>query len=127
MRFLTKSIQTISGLRVENVNVLMPHEKPPTIFRTTDNIEYKFLQTFSNFDKMEKFRQKNHCQTTKSKKNGSRIRYYCMHRYKMKDCKFTLLAVKTTKKGYHVYKHGEHKHNKNCPAKRSDKFIFISL
>jgi hypothetical protein len=91
---------------------LMPHKNPPTIFRTPDNMEWTFLETFPDYEKLQKFRHRNKCQlSTSQAKNEKalRMRYWCLRKL-MNNCKFMLLALKTTKEGYHVYKHGEHNH-----------------
>jgi hypothetical protein len=49
----------------------MPHANPQTTFRTPDNNEWKFLQTFSNYDKLDKFRRRNRASTTDPGKNQS--------------------------------------------------------
>jgi hypothetical protein len=90
--------------------MLMPDVDPPKDFYTDDNIEWTFLRTVSDVVKLNEFRLDNHCKLTTSL-NGQniRIRFYCSARYN-KDCKFMLLAMKTTENGYHVYKYDEHEH-----------------
>jgi hypothetical protein len=91
---------------------LMPDANPPAIFRTEDNIEWTFFQTIPDYTKMDKFRYKNQCLSRKSKvldEKSWRIRFACQ-RKRRHNCEFMLLAMKTAKKGYHVYKHGEHNH-----------------
>jgi hypothetical protein len=87
---------------------LMPHANPPRIFRTPDNIEWTFIKTLSDFDKMNDFRRKKLCKAKAGKQTQLRIRFSCGQRFKKSKCPFMLLALKTTKQGYHVYKHGEH-------------------
>jgi hypothetical protein len=89
----------------------MPPENPPKIYRTPDNIEWQFLQSFSDFDKMQQFRAENQCKNTWDCEKWGRIRFVCK-RKRSHNCKFVLLAMKTTNQGFHVYKHGEHKHDK---------------
>jgi hypothetical protein len=87
---------------------LVPDGNPPSIFRTLDN-EWDFRQTLPDYDTLEKFASENQCTFTPSYEHRSRIRYYCTGR-RFGNCKFMLLAMKTTKKRYHVYKNGEHNH-----------------
>jgi hypothetical protein len=104
----------------------MPDENPPKIFRTPDGNEWQFLQTFSDFDQTNKFRHKNQCRSTMDKKDidSLRIPFYCSRRYyktinekEVCKCKFTLMALKTHKGGYHVYKHGEHNNHPTVKSK----------
>jgi hypothetical protein len=88
----------------------MPDENPPALFRTPDNIEWQFIHTFSDRDKMQKFRRENCCRFITGDKTGLRIRFPCQLKYS-DNCQFMLLALRTTKEGYHVYKHGQHQHN----------------
>jgi hypothetical protein len=85
----------------------MPDANPPKSYRTSDNIEWTFLQTFQDYDQMQKFRQKNKFQSRAGDEKFRRIRYFCI-RINKNNCKFMLLAFKTTKERYHVYKHGKH-------------------
>jgi hypothetical protein len=89
---------------------LIPDQKPPLIFRTGDNMEWHFLQTFPDFEKMDKFRSINGCQLQVERKKYWRLRLCCGRKYYPKSCKFMLLALKTTKNRYHVYKNAEHNH-----------------
>jgi hypothetical protein len=88
---------------------LVPDGNPPTIFRTLDNIEWIFLQTLPDYDTLDKFQRKNKCARSKAGDKSARIRCYCT-RKRVENCKFMLLAVKTTKQQYHVYSYGEHNH-----------------
>jgi hypothetical protein len=95
----------------KNANGLMPDGNPPSIFRTPDNIEWAFFQTLPDYDTFDKFRLKNNCERGGASDRNSRIRCYCMRSHGYKDkCKFMLLAVKTTKRRFHVYSYGEHNH-----------------
>jgi hypothetical protein len=86
---------------------LMPDTHPPQILKLPDNTEWKFLGTLLDYDKLQKLRIKNHTFATKRNEKSLRIRFYC-YRRSSHQCKFMLLALKTTKQGYHVYKRGEH-------------------
>jgi hypothetical protein len=89
---------------------VMPAENPALAICTRDNTEWTFLQTFADYGKMNKFRRKNHTTTKIAKRLNEKnlqLRFYCPSRLSRK-CKFMLLALKTTKGGYHVYKNGEH-------------------
>jgi hypothetical protein len=88
----------------------MPDANPPKIFHTPDNAEWTFLQSFADYDKMQEFRHKNQCKTKTYVDVWLRIRFNCNRRWRH-NCKFQLLAMKTTKHGFHVYKHGEHNHD----------------
>jgi hypothetical protein len=88
---------------------LMPSENPPKILGTADNIEWQFLQTLPDYGKMQKFRVKNQCKGQSEDANWCRIRYPC-YRKRNNNCQFLLLALKTAKQCYHIYKHGEHNH-----------------
>jgi hypothetical protein len=89
----------------------MADEKPPVIFCTPDSVEWAFLQTLPDYDKFHKFRLKNYCHFNgRATDKSSQFRCYCMRRSKDDKCKFMLLALKTTKQFYHVYKFGEHNH-----------------
>jgi hypothetical protein len=110
---LIKSLITEKRLAHQKTELMPADENPPKICRTPDNIEWQFLQTFSDLDKMHKFRLENQCyQTGCDDEIGKwcRIRFYCKCRFSH-GCKFMLLAVKTTTQEYLVYTHGEHKHN----------------
>jgi hypothetical protein len=94
----------------------MPAENPPTIFRSPDNIEWKFIQTFDNFDEMDKFRRKNYTHAkTWAENSWQKTRLYCYRRFKH-NCPFMLLAMMSTKQEYHVYGHGQHEHNNKHPS-----------
>jgi hypothetical protein len=94
----------------------MPAENPPRIFRTADNIEWTFLRTFADFDQMHEFRRKSQCTIIAGRESNQRFRLPCNLK-KYRNCQFKLLALKTTKQGYHVYKFGEHSH----PIKKKSK------
>jgi hypothetical protein len=85
----------------------MADNNPPEITHKPDNIEWAFLGTFPDLGRVDKFRYVNECRATHSDKKGILIRYHCHCRYSH-GCKFMLLARKTTKQRYHVYKHGKH-------------------
>jgi hypothetical protein len=89
---------------------LMPDANPPPILRTADKMEWQFLQTISNYAKLKKFRLLNLLKSNGAKEKYWRVRYVCQRNHK-NNCKFVLLALKTTKQGYHVYKHSKHEHN----------------
>jgi hypothetical protein len=99
---------------------LMPDANPPQSYRTSDNIEWTFLQTFPDYDEMQKFRQTNTFKPSPGDEKYRRIRYLCM-RQRTHNCKFMLMALKTTKHRYHVYKHG--KHNSHLFQKSKWNFI----
>jgi hypothetical protein len=107
--------------------MMMPmpaHENPQKVFCTEDDSEWTFVQTFPDFDQMQEFRRKNQCKT-RWDKNAWTIACHCNRKY-THNCKFILLALKTTKNGYHIYKQGKHKHNNsNRPIKSS--YIIIEL
>jgi hypothetical protein len=96
---------------IRGAKELMSAENPPRIYHTEDNIEWKFVQTFANYDQMNKFRLKNQCIINPGREKHRRLRLPCKR--KRHNCEFKLLAMKTTKKGYHVYQFGEHN---NHPA-----------
>jgi hypothetical protein len=97
--------------KCRNEKDLIPDATPPKTFRTVDNIEWKFLKTISDYGKLDKFRHKNRCKTNCCARDSwRRIRYNCNNKLYSK-CQFMLLALKTTKQGYHVYKHGKHNHH----------------
>jgi hypothetical protein len=108
-------------IKIENrallgrVKQLMPAENPPKTFVTPDNVEWTFLQTFSNYDKFQKLRLKNMCRSRSLNKKMWRFRSTCQRRYSTYNCQFMLLTMKNTKQRYHVYKHGEHNHPLNTP------------
>jgi hypothetical protein len=91
---------------------LMPFCNPPKIFVTPDKQEWTFLQTYQDFNKFEKFRRENMC-LLRSRYKMWRFRSMCQRRYSTYNCQFTLLGMKNTKHGYHVYKSGEHNHPVN--------------
>jgi hypothetical protein len=88
----------------------MPAENPPQIFRTPDNREWKFVQTFADYVQMNKFRRKSRCRLIAGREYNRRIRLPCNCRRSLNSCQFQLLALRTTSEGYHVYTFGEHKH-----------------
>src|SRR4051812_44888569 len=90
-----------------NAKILMPDANPPKTFRTADKMEWTFLQTFPDYDKIQKFRHKNKCLRIHGACDAKwcRIRYHCLRKRK-NNCEFMLLAMKTAKQCYHVYKHG---------------------
>jgi hypothetical protein len=97
---------------------LMPDGNPPTIYRTLDNIEWAFLQTFPDYAKMHEFGIINHTTSKKNVEKRLNFRYYCYNRPKHDRCKFMLLAVKTTKQRYHVYSYGKHNHPVRNPKSK---------
>jgi hypothetical protein len=88
---------------------LMPDANPPAIFRTADNSEWKFLQTVPDYGKLQKFQRNSLSHPTRGDEKSWRIRFYCNRRSSC-NCNYMWLAVKNTKKGYHVYKRGKHNH-----------------
>jgi hypothetical protein len=80
---------------------------PPKTYNTVDNIQWTFLQTFPDYQQMQEFRQRTKCQFIAGKENYWRTRFYCTVRGSH-NCKFMLLALKTAKQRYHVYKNGKH-------------------
>jgi hypothetical protein len=91
----------------------MPDANPPAIFRTPENIEWTFLQTVPDYDILQKFRVENRCRDRyKNVEKWGKIRLPCTSK-STHNCPFTLLALKTTTNGYHVYKHGQHTHTKH--------------
>jgi hypothetical protein len=88
----------------------MPDANPAKSFCTAENIEWTFLQTFPDYGKLQNLRLKNKC----LRKHGLDVKWrrirYCCHRKNSHNCEFMLLAMKTAKQCYHVYKHGEHNH-----------------
>jgi hypothetical protein len=101
----------------------MPDANPPMIFRTVDNLEWQFLETFPDYGKMQEFRHKHQSRSeTNANETWCRIRIFCKRKYyKNNNCKFMLLALKTTEQRYHVYKHGEHnKHPIVKPYKKGN-------
>jgi hypothetical protein len=94
-------------------------ERPPTIVRTADNVEWTFLESFPDYDKMLKFVRENQCQSRVFDEKRWRIKFQCS-RKSSNHCQLALLALKDQKRGgYNVYKHGEHEHidedNNNRP------------
>jgi hypothetical protein len=89
---------------------LMAYANPPMIFVTPDNVEWTFLQTIPDDDKMDKFRLKNYCLQKDMKCLRTCFRYICNRKLHKEKCKFKLMAMKNTKFGFHVYQHGEHTH-----------------
>jgi hypothetical protein len=87
----------------------MPVENPPDIFRTEDNIEWKFVQTLPDYAQLQGFQRKSQCIVSTGRESHRRVRQPCC-RKRSHNCQFKLLALKTTKKGYHVYVFGEHNH-----------------
>jgi hypothetical protein len=101
----------------------MPDANPPLIHVTEDNVEWPFIQTFADYEIMNKFRRKNQCKSEGNEKQR-RIRFHCSsRRYSSDNCQFMLLALKTTNNRYHVYKHGEHNDHIGMPKSK----YFISL
>jgi hypothetical protein len=100
-----------SMLLLKSKKLLMPNANPPTVVHTPDkkdNIEWTLLATFPDYEEMDKFRAEKQCKFTASSDGTlSQIRHYCNRRYQ-DDCKFMLLAIKTTTNQYHVYTHGDH-------------------
>jgi hypothetical protein len=84
---------------------MMPDANPPAVY-PMDDIEWTFQGTFPDNGKLNKFRYEHECNHT-TDRGCTRFRFYCRCRY-TNDCNFMLLAMKTTKQRYHVYKHGEH-------------------
>jgi hypothetical protein len=81
------------------------------IFVTPDNAEWTFLQTFPDSENIEKFLRENNCKSwALNNKTWLRKRVSC-YRKVSHNCPFMLLAIKTTKKRYHLYKHREHNHD----------------
>jgi hypothetical protein len=105
--FLKMSNQITERRSLIKTTDLMPDANPPTIFHTQDSIEWQYLQTFPNYDKMQTFRSQNKCRSRIYSETWGRIRLFC-NRKSTHNCPFMLLALKTTKTRYHVYKHGEH-------------------
>jgi hypothetical protein len=95
----------------------MPAENPPKIYRTTDNIEWQFLQTFDNYEKMQQFRLQSQCKSSIEHESWWRLRHECNRQFSH-NCPFKLLAIKNTKQGYHVYINGEHNHPDNMPQSK---------
>jgi hypothetical protein len=94
------------------VKELMPDENPPEIYSTPSeavagNIDWTFLRTVADYEEIDKFRGEERCYVKVGGEEKRRCRIYCNLRSK-RDCQFVLLAMKTTKQRYHVYKYGEH-------------------
>ena len=87
----------------------MSDENPPAVVGTPDNIQWTFLKTLADYTKMTKCWHENNCTSDARREKSYRIRNYCANKPR-RQCKFMLLAMKTTKQGYHVFKHGEHNH-----------------
>jgi hypothetical protein len=95
----------------EEEKELMPDADPPKIYSTLDNIEWTFIRTFSDHDKMDEFRYVNHCEcSSRGKTCWRQVRFPCL-RKSSDNCQFMLLAMRSTKQRFHVYKHGQHQHN----------------
>jgi hypothetical protein len=107
---------------------LMLDANPPAIYRTADTTEWNFIQTLPDYDQMQEFRQKKQCSSKSSSldKRAWRIRFYCSRRC-YPTCKFMLLALKTTKEGYHVYKHGKHNHTVSQSSSNGISEIFFYI
>jgi hypothetical protein len=100
---------------------LMAYANPPMIFVTPDNVEWTFLQTIPDDDKMEELRFNNNCKFIKFC-SQKRFRYVCNRNFYTVNCQFMLMALKNTKLGYHVYQHDEHNH----PLLKSILLYFIT-
>jgi hypothetical protein len=112
--FYTKKRKIIVVRRTLNKNEkgLMLDDSPPSIFHTSDDIEWAFLQTLPDYDTFNKFRLKSNCKHRgDASEKSTRIRCYCIRRLTQAHCKFMLLGLKTTKQRYHVYSLGEHDHS----------------
>jgi hypothetical protein len=94
----------------------MPVENPPQIYRTPDNTEWTFVQTFADYGQLQKFRRKSHCKISTGRESHRRVRFLC----KRFNCDFQLLALKNTSAGYHVYKTDEHEHTHPVVKPRSE-------
>jgi hypothetical protein len=105
--YLKKIIEKRASLR--DANELMPAANPPQIYHTDDNIQWRFLQTLTDYGQLQTFRQKNHCTIRGGRQTHWRLRLPCQRRY-THNCEFQLLALKTTSGGYHVYTFGAHNH-----------------
>jgi hypothetical protein len=103
-----------------NLSNLMPDENPTKIYRTPDNIEWTLVQTFPSYEKLQKFRLKNQCNGQSRNAKWWRIRFPCKGKYMKNKCQFKLLAMKTIKQSYHVYKHGKHNHPPLKPRSSSE-------
>jgi hypothetical protein len=104
----------------------MPAENPPQIYRTEDNQEWKFVQTFAEHehDQMQQFRRKSQCHfiTGTGRENNWRFRLSCNLR-NYRNCEFQMLALKTTSGGYHVYTFGQHNHPVKPNGKCEENFM----
>jgi hypothetical protein len=87
---------------------MLPDDNPPQIY-LMDDIEWTFLDTLPDFETMREFRREKQCNMGAIDKKRKRMRSNCARKYK-DECKFKLLALKTPKNRYHLYKHGEHNH-----------------
>jgi hypothetical protein len=103
-------------LAQKNLKELMPDASPPKLFRTPDNIEWAFLKECSAFDKLEEYRYENQCKYKAGVVTWSRVRFHCNRKF-THNCEFSLLAMKTIKEGYYVYKKGEHNHQPAANSK----------
>jgi hypothetical protein len=95
----------------------MADAKAPTKLRTDDNIEWSFFETLTDFDKLDKFREKHQCKVIPAARKCRRIRLLCNRKLHNNQCSFMLLAMQTTKQRFHVYKHGEHNHRPITPRR----------
>jgi hypothetical protein len=59
---------------------------------------------------MQEFRLKNKCRFIQGREKHLWFRLPCNLSGRSKNCKFQLLALKTTSAGYHVYTFGQHNH-----------------
>jgi hypothetical protein len=109
---------------IGKANKLMPAANPPKVFRS-DNIEWSFLRTFANHGQLRKFLCESHCKIGTRGENIRRVRLTCC-RKRSNNCEYQLLALKTTKQGYHVYKIGEHNHPVHKPKSKCEQ-ILIAL
>jgi hypothetical protein len=72
---------TEARLVCKNAIELIPHDNPPKIHRTADDIEWKLIETVSDYEKMKKARLQNKCRTvTWATENARRIRFVCYYR-----------------------------------------------
>jgi hypothetical protein len=114
----TSTVRIISSKRKIHMKRkdLMPDANTPKTFRTSDNIQWQFLQTLPNYSKLQQFRRKNHSNQTTGDEKSRQIRFYCYRRSSAK-CRFKLLAIKSVGKGYDVYKYAEHNNHSRIKLK----------
>jgi hypothetical protein len=105
--FVNKKYKITERRVTYNRNDLMPDEKPPATLRTSDKIQWTFLRTFSDYDHVQKFRCKSQCKPRLDVEEWGRVRFYCRRRQRQ-NCPLMLLALKTTRRRYYVYKYGQH-------------------